>query len=140
VRGSNTASWNKYRLDGISVGFEVAADSFKGEGASLLVSLNIVSLCEKRGRTCHLRYLALLDHREDSSNVFSNDPIGSDFVNAAEHVRPEIAVIFRASSLPGITKRLARKSSCEDVDLSSPLCKVCFGDVFITFCFGVMII
>jgi hypothetical protein len=64
--------------------------------------------------------VALLNHREDSSNVFTNEPIGLDFVNAAVHVRPEVAVIFRASALPGKTKGLARKASCEYVDFASP--------------------
>jgi hypothetical protein len=68
----------------------------------------------------HWRYLALLDHRCDSSNIFSHDPIGLHLVNAAEHVRPEIAVILRASSLPGITEGLARESSRENGDPSAP--------------------
>jgi hypothetical protein len=121
VGGSDTASWNKDRLDGISVTFKVVADSLKGKGFSELVSSNGVTLVEKSCLTCHRRYLALLDHREDASNVFSNNPIGSDFVNAAEHVRPEIAVICRAASLPGITERLAREPSCEDVDPAPPI-------------------
>jgi hypothetical protein len=75
----------------------------------------------------------LLDHREDSSNVFSNDPIGLDLVNTAEHVRPEVAVILRASSLPGITERLAGKAAGEYIDSASPLGEVGCGDVFITF-------
>jgi hypothetical protein len=58
--------------------------------------------------------VALLNHREDSSNVLTNEPIGLDFVNAAVHVRPEVAVIALASSLPGDTERLARKAASED--------------------------
>ena len=138
--GSDTASWNKHRLDGISVTFKVVADALQGKGLSQLVSSNTVERVEKSWRTCHLRYLALLDHREDSSNVLSNNPIGSDLVNAAEHVRPEVAVILRAASLPGITEWLTRKSSSENVDSSSPLGEVCCGDVFITFTVWVPII
>lgn len=139
--GSDTASWNKDRLDGISVTFKVVADAFKGKGlAQSVLSSNSVALVEKSGRTCHLRYLALLDHREDASNVFSNNPSGSDLVNAAEHVRPEVAVIRLAASLPGITEGLTRKSSSENVDSSAPFCEVCCGDVFIRFCVWVPIV
>ena len=82
----------------------------------------------------------MLDHREDSSNIFANDPIGLDLVNAAEHVRPEIAVIFRASSLPGITEWLTWKSSCKYIDSASPFGEVCFRDVFITFCVWIIVV
>ena len=140
VGGSDTASWNKHRLDGISVTFKVVADALKGKGLSQLVSSNTVERVEKSWRTCHLRYLALLDHREDSSNVFSNNPIGSDLVNAAEHVRPEVAVIFRASASPGITERLARKAASEHVHSSAPLCEVGCCDVFIRFAVWVPIV
>ena len=74
----------------------------------------------------------MLFRSEDASNVFTNEPIGLDFVNAAVHVRPEVAVIFRASSLPGATKRLARKAASEDIDPASPFSKIGFCDVFIT--------
>jgi hypothetical protein len=47
VRCSNGASWNKYRLDFISMTFKVVADSFKGKGLSQLeLSSNIVSRVE----------------------------------------------------------------------------------------------
>ena len=76
----------------------------------------------------------MLDHREDASNVLANNPIGSHLVNAAVHERPEVAVIFRAFSLPGITERLAGKTACEDVDTPPPLAEIGCCDVFITFC------
>ena len=113
VWGSDGTSWYKHRLDCISVTFEVVADAFKGKGLSQSVSLNRVSLSEQSERVLHVRNLALLDHREDASNVLSHDPIGLDFVDNTEHVRPEVAVICRASSLPGITERLARKAASE---------------------------
>ena len=78
--------------------------------------------------------VALLDHREDSTNILTHDPIGSHLVNAAVHERPEVAVIIRASSLPGITEWLARETSREDVDLAPPFAEIGSGDVFITFC------
>jgi hypothetical protein len=133
VRGSNGASWNKHRLDGISVTLKVVADALQGKGLTQSVSSNSVCLVEQRPLSLHSRYLALLDHREDSSNVFTHDPIGSDLVNAAVHKRPEVAVIIRASSLPGITEGLARESTREDVDLAPPFAEIGFCDVFITF-------
>jgi hypothetical protein len=42
-----------------------------------------------------------------SSNIFANKPTGSDFLKDSLNFRPEVAVIFRASSLPGVGKRLA---------------------------------
>ena len=55
-------------------------------------------------------------HRDDSSNIFTNDPSGSRLANNAEHFRPDRTVICLAESLPGDTERLARKSTCEQVD------------------------
>lgn len=46
VGGSDAASWNKYRLHGISVTFKVVADSLKGKGLSEFVSSNVVTLVE----------------------------------------------------------------------------------------------
>jgi hypothetical protein len=104
----------------------------QGKGLSEFVSSSkVVKRVEKSGCTCQLRNLALLDHREDSSNVFSHNPSGPDLVDAAIHIRPEVAVIIRASSLPGIGEGLARKAACEDIDLSLVFCEVCCFDVFI---------
>jgi hypothetical protein len=54
-------------------------------------------------------------HSDDSRNVLANDPSGSDFCNNAAHLRPEMTVIFRASSLPGVTEGLAREPSANKV-------------------------
>ena len=140
MRRSNGTSRNKHRLDGVSVRLKVVADAFKGKGLSQFVSSNNVLLTEKRPLHFHLRYLALLHHREDSTNVFSHNPSGPDSVDALKHIRPEVAVILRASSLPGITEGLAGKASREDVDFASPLGEVGLCDVVITFCFWVPII
>lgn len=140
VWGSDGTSRNKHRLNGISVTFKICADSFKCKGFSQLVSVKCVALSEKSGLTCHFRNLALLDHREDSSNVFSHNPSGLDFIDGAVHCWPEIAVIFRASSSPGITERLARKAASEHVHSSAPLCEVCCCNVFITLCIWIPII
>ena len=55
-------------------------------------------------------------HRDDSSNVLTNDPTGVCAVNNSEHFRPERTVIFLAESLPGDAERLTRKSPCEQVN------------------------
>ena len=133
VGGSDGTSWNKHRLDFVSVTFKVVADALQGKGLAESVSRNSVDLVEKTSLTLHWRYLALLDHREDASNILSNDPRGLYLINAAEHVRPEVAVIFRASSLPGITERLTRESSREDVDSPLPFAEIGLCDVFIAF-------
>jgi hypothetical protein len=49
--------------------------------------------------------------RDDSSNVLTNNPTGSDLLYNSKHFRPEVTVIFLASSLPGCTEWLARKSA-----------------------------
>jgi hypothetical protein len=55
---------------------------------------------------------------DDASNILTNDPSWPCLLYDSEHLRPEIAVIVLASSLPGITERLAGKSSCEKSDSS----------------------
>jgi hypothetical protein len=55
-------------------------------------------------------------HRDDSSNVLTNDPSGLGFPNNSQHFRPDRSVICLAESLPGDTERLARKSTCEQID------------------------
>jgi len=55
-------------------------------------------------------------HVDDSSNVFAKDESGSCFLNKAEHLRPERTVILRASPVPGHAERLARKSTCDEVN------------------------
>ena len=119
---------------------KVVADAFKGKGLSQFVSSNNVFLTEKRPLHSHLRYLALLHHREDSTNVLSHNPSGPDCVDALKHIRPEVAVILRASSLPGIAEGLAGKAACEHVDPASPLREVCLCDVVIRFCVWVPVV
>tara|TARA_R100001509_G_scaffold158629_1_gene124061 strand:- start:91 stop:438 length:348 start_codon:yes stop_codon:yes gene_type:complete len=60
-------------------------------------------------------------HVDDSSNVFANDPSGLYFAYDSEHLRPECAVIFCASLLPGNGERLARESSANKLNCSSVL-------------------
>ena len=55
---------------------------------------------------------------DDSSNVLTNDPSGPDLLYNSKHLRPEITVIFPASSLPGNRERLAREPSGNKVNCS----------------------
>jgi hypothetical protein len=57
-------------------------------------------------------------HADDSSNVFANNPRGPRNRNDSDHFRPEVAVIFRALSLPGCTEWLAWESSANKVNCS----------------------
>jgi hypothetical protein len=57
-------------------------------------------------------------HADVPSNVLSNDPSGPEFVHEPTHFRPEVAVIFRAASLPGETERLAWVSAANNVRCS----------------------
>uniref|UniRef100_A0A6M3JNW8 Uncharacterized protein n=1 Tax=viral metagenome TaxID=1070528 RepID=A0A6M3JNW8_9ZZZZ len=70
--------------------------------------------------TFQVRNTIVEAHIDEASNIFANDPRGLCFGNHPKHFRPEITVIFLASSLPGTGERLARKSTCEEkgVDFS----------------------
>ena len=58
-------------------------------------------------------------HPDDSSNVFTNNPSGPQCGNNVEHCRPQVAVITRASSLPGQTVRLAGEAARDKVNSAS---------------------
>jgi hypothetical protein len=60
-------------------------------------------------------------HVDVASNVFCKQPMRPDFLDKAEHFRPEVTVIILALSLPGETERLARISAANNVN--------CSGDV-----------
>jgi hypothetical protein len=51
-------------------------------------------------------------------HIFPNDPFRPASGNKSAHFRPEVAVIFRASSLPGNGPRLAGESAANNVDRS----------------------
>jgi hypothetical protein len=55
-------------------------------------------------------------HRDVSSNIFSNNPSGPDSLDNSKHFRPEVSVIFIASSDPGKAKGLARISAANNVN------------------------
>jgi hypothetical protein len=55
-------------------------------------------------------------HADETANILSNDPSGPRLMDDSKHLRPDRTVIFLASSLPGVTERLAGeppgKQSC----------------------------
>ena len=54
-------------------------------------------------------------HLDDANNVLSNNPSGPDLRNDSKHLRPEVTVIFCASSLPRLRERLARKTPAYNI-------------------------
>ena len=58
-------------------------------------------------RTFQVRKHLVEAQIDESSNIFANNPTGSDFLYKPEIFRPEVTVIFLAFSLPGLTKWLA---------------------------------
>jgi hypothetical protein len=58
-------------------------------------------------------------HRDVSSNIFSNNPSRPDSLDNSKHFRPEVSVIFIASSDPGKREGLAGVSPDNDVNQSS---------------------
>ena len=57
-----------------------------------------------------------------ASDIFANDPSRPYVFNKGSHDRPEIAVIFRASLLPGSGPRLAREPTADEVNSSKSIC------------------
>lgn len=57
-------------------------------------------------------------HTDEPSNVFNEDDTGSHDRKDSINFRPEVTVIFRAESLPGVTERLARDSAGNNVNWS----------------------
>jgi hypothetical protein len=54
-----------------------------------------------------------------ASNVFSKHPSGPEFFDKPQILRPEVAVIIRAFTLPGVTEWLARVSAANNVNWSN---------------------
>lgn len=52
----------------------------------------------------------------ETANVLTNDPARMKFSYDSKHLRPEIAIILRASSSSGLGKRLAGEAACEEID------------------------
>jgi len=57
-------------------------------------------------------------HADVANNIFSNDPRGPEFSHEPIKFRPEVAVIFLASPLPGSGERLAGVSPANNVNWS----------------------
>lgn len=130
MRRTDGASRNNKRLDGITFSLKTSADFLDGE--VLLLAVYVIFLKE-RAVASHVSLLAGLYHREEASNVLTNDPSGLYLAYSSEHLRPEVTVIIRSASLSCKAERLAWKAACEDVDASSPLAEVCLCNVFITY-------
>jgi hypothetical protein len=67
---------------------------------------------------------------DDARHILAKEPSGPESVKAADHFRPEVTVICRASSLPGNTERLAGESSADKVH-SWDVSPVDFRDVVV---------
>lgn len=68
--------------------------------------------------TFQVRYAPVELHADEASNVFTNDPSGPASFDNTKHLRPEVAVVFLALSLPGIAEGLTRKTSGDKVNWS----------------------
>lgn len=83
------ASWNNKRPDFVTLGFQVST---------------------------HL----VEDHTsvpsKEAANILTEDPFGRNLPYNSKHLRPEVAVIFRASALAGTGERLTGKTSGDNVD------------------------
>ena len=104
-------SRNNHRPDGISNGLKVFADPVDGELSVL--RLNLITRSEQIGIAFQRSDVRRLYHREDTSNVFTNNPARSDVSNNAQHFWPEVTVIFRSKALPCRAEWLAWESSGE---------------------------
>ena len=85
---------NNHRLDGISDGFKVFADPVDSELSVL--RLKLVTRSEQIGLAFQRSDVNGLYHREDASNILTNDPTRSDVANNAQHFWPEVAGRLRA--------------------------------------------
>lgn len=108
---ANGTSRNNHRLDGISDGFKVFADPVDSELSVL--RLKLVTRSEQIGLAFQRSDVNGLYHREDASNILTNDPARPDVANNAQHFRPEVAVIHRSASLSCHAERLTGEASSE---------------------------
>ena len=107
VRGIDGASWNN-KWDG------AVSDAFQVRKAALEAQ----------------RFV------NKASDIFANDPPRPYVFNKGSHDRPEVAVIFRASLLPGDTPRLAqlREPAADEVN------SICKGGVLVSFKFSDVVV
>lgn len=57
-----------------------------------------------------VKYVVKSDSNK-SRDVFSNDPVGVELVDDAQHFRPQVSVVFFASLFPRNGERLTREST-----------------------------
>ena len=73
---------------------KVFADAFDGVGLVKFVSVKFVTLREQSGFASQVSTYPSFHHSGDSSNIFTDNPSGPDFVNNAEHFRPEVTLVL----------------------------------------------
>ena len=112
VRRIDTASWKYIRLDAVTFSFQISA---------------------------HLLEYQSLRPINDSENILAHDPAGTDFPNRSQHLRPEIAIVLRASSFACRTERLAGEASRENDDTVSPNREICRANIGVLFCMWEMV-
>lgn len=59
-----------------------------------------------------------------AANVFTDDPSGTKLAYDAKHLRPEVAIIFRAAPSSSLGKRLTWEASREEIDRPSVIAPV----------------
>jgi hypothetical protein len=120
VRRRDGTSWNNKRLDRVTDRTEILTDTFEKQLLLVNTHRRVVDTV-RRATTCsalHSNRTAPFDHRNEPSNVFTNDPSGPVSVDSGKHRRPEIAVILRASSLPGHGEGLTGEPPNDNVNWS----------------------
>ncbi len=110
----------------VSLSFEVCTNTVEH---SCRLQISVCLFAFNSGAYVHSKCTRWECHAGDSSNILTNDPSGPAFLHSTEHVRPEVTVILRASSLPSMTERLAWESTGEYIDPSSVSNKVCCCDI-----------
>jgi hypothetical protein len=116
VEGIDGTSWYSKALDRVSGRLKISSDtSIKNQGG-FAINMHFLLTLVERALASHLNSTTLEFHCLDPNNIFSKHPTGSRLADNAEHFRPEIAVISRASSPPSNRVRLARKSPCKEGD------------------------
>jgi hypothetical protein len=63
--------------------------------------------------------------RDETSNIFTNEPIWVRECNNAAHFRPEVAVVRLCSLLAGDAEGLAWEASADEINSSKPIQSVC---------------
>jgi hypothetical protein len=106
VRGVNADSWKYKRLDFVALTFQISEHLFEDQSVRPI---------------------------KESTNILPHDIPWSDFSDCTEHFRPKMAFIFFSHPFSSGTEGLARKSTGEDIDFSSPNSKVSCLDVVIRF-------